>query len=359
MTRQELYDLVWSMPLARAAATLGMAHLTLKKVCQESLVPLPPHGYWRKSRQNRERDRIPLPAAGPERIWKRRSLKRSHPPAGPVVPPRQRSGWHFSTINTASALRMAEPDNRGALIAKGVGVADISVSLETVDRALGVLDALIQTAEAAGHSIAKTAAPAMLSINGAHVPLTISEKFYRDSTTADAEEFRRRQEYERRYPKFYRRMDLTNGWTHRPSGKLSIILSRGQYITGIPNQWHDLASHPVESRLPEVVEAAIEHAEVISARQRKIEERLAERRAEEEQQHREDGARAQLEARTASCKPASMHTTGPRKQSAIFNTSKDRKIGIQHPKPSSLCSLQRRISRAFVRSATRRLWIGI
>jgi hypothetical protein len=44
MTRHDLYDLVWSMPLARAAATLGMAHLTLKKLCQESLIRLPPTG---------------------------------------------------------------------------------------------------------------------------------------------------------------------------------------------------------------------------------------------------------------------------------------------------------------------------
>jgi len=34
----------------------------------------------------------------------------------------------------------------------------------------------------------------MLLVNGAHVPLTISERFYRDTTNADAQELKRRHE---------------------------------------------------------------------------------------------------------------------------------------------------------------------
>ena len=113
VTRQELYDLVWSMPLARVAAKLGMAHATTKKLCQESVIPLPPPGYWRQSPVTRESNRTPLPAAGPERIWKRRSLKRSRQSTGPAVTPSPRPGRHTCTTLTASAL-VDGPERAGA-----------------------------------------------------------------------------------------------------------------------------------------------------------------------------------------------------------------------------------------------------
>jgi len=199
---------------------------------------------------------------------------------------------------TASALRLAEPDNRGALVAKGTDVADVNVAPETVDRALAFLDSLIQAAEASGHTIAKGTEPAMLLVNGTPVPMTISERFYRDTTPADAQELKRRHEYERKYPRFFRRQDLNDGWTHRPSGKLTIILSNG-HIAGLPSRWTDLATHPIEGRIEQVIEAASEHAEVIKERQRRVDERMAERRARDDQQRRDESERDLLQQRTA------------------------------------------------------------
>ena len=49
--------------------------------------------------------------------------------------------------------------------------------------------------------------------------------------------------------------------------------------------------------ITQVIEAAREHAEAIKTRQRRIDERLAERRGREEEQKREDAARTYLEAR--------------------------------------------------------------
>ena len=50
--------------------------------------------------------------------------------------------------------------------------------------------------------------------------------------------------------------------------------------------------------ITQVIEAAPEHAEAIKTRQRRIDERLAERRGREEEQKREDAPRTYLEART-------------------------------------------------------------
>jgi hypothetical protein len=47
MTRQELYDLVWSKPMRDAAATIPMSDVGLKKACLGLNVPVPAQGYAR------------------------------------------------------------------------------------------------------------------------------------------------------------------------------------------------------------------------------------------------------------------------------------------------------------------------
>ena len=91
--------------------------------------------------------------------------------------------------------------------------------------ALAVLDGLIRAVEKLGHSIAMQSSPAaMFAIDGSFVPVTIFEKFVNNRAPADSAEMKRRHAYERKFPKFFRMMDLEGGWTHRPSGKLTIIL---------------------------------------------------------------------------------------------------------------------------------------
>jgi hypothetical protein len=95
---------------------------------------------------------------------------------------------------------------------KGVGLASVRVAPETVPRTLAVLDHLIRAVENLGHSIAMHSSPAaMLLIDGVLVPVAIFEKFVRSHEPADTAEMKRRHVYERKYPKFFRMMDLEGG----------------------------------------------------------------------------------------------------------------------------------------------------
>jgi hypothetical protein len=272
MTRQQLYDLVWSRSMGDVAASIPMSHVSLKKICSKHQVPLPPQGYWKKSPARQAADKVPLPLTmGEQRIWVRRFLQwrrvaprlnadfsLEHP-----EPDQIGAYWHACTRKTKSALAQATPDRRGALQAEGVGVASVRVAPETVPRALGVLDGLIRAVEKLGHSIAMQSSPAaMFAINGAFVPVTIFEKFVNNRAPADAAEMKRRFAYERKFTKFFRMMDLEGGWTHRPSGKLTIILSDGN-LHGLPCRWADGVSHPVENRVDEVAAAAVAHAQAL------------------------------------------------------------------------------------------------
>lgn len=48
LTRRELYDLVWSMPMTKLAAEFGISDVGLKKVCDRHRIPTPTRGYWAK-----------------------------------------------------------------------------------------------------------------------------------------------------------------------------------------------------------------------------------------------------------------------------------------------------------------------
>lgn len=46
LTREELYDLVWAMPVQRAAEQFAISDVALAKLCRRRQLPLPPRGYW-------------------------------------------------------------------------------------------------------------------------------------------------------------------------------------------------------------------------------------------------------------------------------------------------------------------------
>ena len=64
ITREELYELVWSMPMTRASKQLGVSDVMLGRVCREREVPCPPRGYWAVLRSEKKRSQYvqpPLP----------------------------------------------------------------------------------------------------------------------------------------------------------------------------------------------------------------------------------------------------------------------------------------------------------
>jgi hypothetical protein len=54
ISRQELYDLVWSEPLTKLAVKFDVTPSQLKTICIEFEIPLPKNGYWSKLKFNKE-----------------------------------------------------------------------------------------------------------------------------------------------------------------------------------------------------------------------------------------------------------------------------------------------------------------
>jgi hypothetical protein len=61
LTRQELYDMVWSKPMRSLAKDFGITDVGLAKRCRAVEVPIPYRGYWARVAAGQEPPRTPLP----------------------------------------------------------------------------------------------------------------------------------------------------------------------------------------------------------------------------------------------------------------------------------------------------------
>lgn len=67
LTREELFDRVWSSPVATLAKEWGLSGPGLKKLCRRLEVPVPPRGYWARLKAGKAVRRSRLPALSMDR----------------------------------------------------------------------------------------------------------------------------------------------------------------------------------------------------------------------------------------------------------------------------------------------------
>lgn len=61
LTREQLYDLVWSEPMQRLSKQIGISDVAIAKHCRKIGVPVPERGYWAKLQAGQPVKRTPLP----------------------------------------------------------------------------------------------------------------------------------------------------------------------------------------------------------------------------------------------------------------------------------------------------------
>jgi len=61
LTRQQLYDLVWSKPIRDVAEEFGYSDKGMAKICNRYNVPRPQQGYWNRIQAGHKQEVTPLP----------------------------------------------------------------------------------------------------------------------------------------------------------------------------------------------------------------------------------------------------------------------------------------------------------
>ncbi len=163
MTREELYELVWSKPMTEVAKSFDVSGSYMARVCTVLNVPRPERGYWAKLAVGKAPAREPLPDAQPgdQLHWSKDG--KLHPPPRPRVQLRGRRSsasrvpadsihplvrgarQHFETGRPVEDGAYLKPYKRLLL--------DVTTSKACLDKALNFANDLYNTLQSAGHRV--------------------------------------------------------------------------------------------------------------------------------------------------------------------------------------------------------------
>lgn len=166
LTRQELYELVWSEPISGIMSKYKITENLIHKVCREMSVPLPGPGYWSKIRYGKTAEKVELPSGYTGKNQVRLSAEDDTNP----VFVKQKEIMADNRVNLIVSHNLANPDplvlaakeslNRHVknfrykdLVDCAQGKLDIRVSKANIGRALKIFDTLIKAVKLRGHKM--------------------------------------------------------------------------------------------------------------------------------------------------------------------------------------------------------------
>lgn len=293
--------------MVQLSRRLGISDVGLSKVCDRMRIPAPGRGWWAKKEAGHpvKRDRLPpLPKDAPqsmrqvtitprpnaqglaasERVTAQHAIESK--PENQIMVPDLLEDPHPLVVQTVKTFRGAKREPGKDFLApkepsKALG---IFTSLESVDRAMRIMDSLIKALEQRGFSVgivstsqhkSSTAFATAVEVDGTSVHFCIKEKINRVNAPPGSGEFYR----------------------YESTGKLSLQL--GDYSSySWHRTWNDGTRQRVEECLNDFIVAAVDRAEVVRREEAERAERERLRKIEEERRA-EEAKRERLEAEKA------------------------------------------------------------
>jgi len=320
LTREELYDQVWSEPMWTLAPRYGLSDVALAKTCRRLEIPVPPRGYWQQKQAGQAVRPTKLPKLSATRAAALASVTFPSPAARraarerraegavagddesrPITVPEVITEPHPLVAHTIKALRRVKPTREGFLpSAVAADHLDVRVTLGTVDRAMRILDALLRAMDDRGFSISVDIKDRS-AITRAHVldeviPFHLEEHIEQVPVEPPA-------------PK------RPGEWTPRPearpvaTGALEFHIDVGWLSDGgtVRKSWRDGKKQRVEDCLPGIIAGLLAAAHALKAdrlareeREREWKEKERRRRRAVWEERQEKRRREALEAELAS-----------------------------------------------------------
>lgn len=146
MSREQLYERVWTTPIDRLAYEFGISGVALGKTCRRMNVPVPPRGYWARVSAGQKPKAVPLPPGPPQFD----GYSSTPPDVKGLQFPEDCSGLHPVAREARVGLRAATPDNEGHLKIGGQTTPHVEVTKAQIDRAARALHFILMLLEARG-----------------------------------------------------------------------------------------------------------------------------------------------------------------------------------------------------------------
>jgi len=234
--REELYERIWAMPIVRLSKEYGISDVALAKICKKLIIPRPPRGYWAKIEFKKNVHRPPLPNISADTpseyvhivypmheydvrvdpaIQESLFVKRN------IVVPSILDNPHHLVKAAKSILERNKPSENGLLYEHRRPCLDIKVTPACLDRALRIMDAVIQGFEAESIVVSVESGlkdSTTASIKGEKISFSIVEDYRRiDHIPTKEDKVRSSWEIKR--------------YDYHPTGKLSLnIIVNGAYV---------------------------------------------------------------------------------------------------------------------------------
>jgi hypothetical protein len=308
LTREELYEKVWSQPMRTLAPTFGLSDVGLKKICHRLKIPTPPLGYWAKKQHGHHVRRPSLPRLNEikEKAIRFRLATPKEPnrqlteieqliadekkPGNNIHVSSQLSEPHPLVERTECSLRNTKADQQVLIRPKVKKCLSVSVGIMNIDRAMRIMDALVKALEHRGYVVSpgeERGTTTKVIIREETVEFELKEllnKQQRELTAAQKKE-------QERYSWLHSRPE----YDYSLSGRLALMI--GSCAKSGRKKWSDGDKHHVEDYLNSFIAGLIQTSEDIKNERIREDQRKKEReewerkRREEEQQRWEEERR--------------------------------------------------------------------
>lgn len=299
MSREDLYQKVWTTPATKLASEFGISDVALGKICRRMDIPKPAPGYWRKIETGHHPPIPPLTTPNQDTLtgvcipyhFQAEQLALKDPQISERLAAEQLSENRIVVAETlidphplvAAMYHWREDQAQEREVEERDSLPDIEVSDGTLDRAMRIMNAVLKAVEARGYRVKvsrdywEKATRVFCTDVDAEVQISLSEHYSeveRELTPA-----------ERKKPPYLidRRLITV------PNGKL-IFKVKGRRVD--TKWWNDKKFNPLENRLNEVVVGIITKLESLRleelAKREADQRRLNEQRRREEDQARRD-----------------------------------------------------------------------
>ena len=300
ISRDALYEEVWSKPMTTVAQAYGITSTALKKTCKKHQIPTPERGYWAKQQNGKPVRKQPLPKLRDERLATihiaqyRRPVSEAVQQAKAAAHSRLEVAAKVQALQaeltsglpilagTRRAIAKARPNEQGYVEISGAGIFPLKIGPSSADRALSVVSKLFRLAQGLGYEAKPSEKGLALVIDGEAIEFAIEEKPERQPHTPTPSELKRQANYNRMGIS----RDVIPTHEFRPSGNIAVIIQSNQH-SGLRRTFGDRMNRKLEVLLPDVLAAFAEHAAFSKERRTADEERRQKWKEEEDRRKRE------------------------------------------------------------------------
>jgi hypothetical protein len=307
LTREELYQKVWSKPATILAEELGISDVAIAKICKKLNIPKPYPGYWQQVNVGRGVHPPPLPGIQqgiPKDVViypnQFKPLQSQSPEVLAQIESERQAANHIGISPTLhnphplvsqakQLLEKTKPNMYGLVRAPwNQKCLDVRVSRTEMNRALRILDALLKALVSRGYSaeIFKEGPDSTaFVIQGQRVKVSLVEKT--DRKENELSETEKRNSY----------LAMRDRWIYIPNGKLSFIIH--EYCPeNCRKRWSDKIQKPLEDQLNEIMIGVIVAAEGLRQREIRFQEEQRKYEEAELRRRQESQRRKSLEAQS-------------------------------------------------------------